>query len=102
MRIFHPAIAVAAAVVVLLISLKLLQTRPAAETFRFAVWTSGLILLQILAGALNVLLLAPILLQVVHLLLADLVWISLVLLGASALAVPEEKTPVRMPAVARA
>jgi heme A synthase len=86
LRIFHPAIAVAAAVIVLATSLKLWQTGPSPETSRFALWTSGLILLQILAGALNVLLLAPIWLQVIHLLLADLVWISLVLLGASALA----------------
>jgi heme A synthase len=102
LRIFHPVIAVAAAVIVLVISLKLLQTGPAPEAPRFAMWASGLVLLQILAGALNVLLLAPIWLQVVHLLLADLLWISLVLLGASALAVSEEKTPVRVAAVARA
>ncbi len=86
LRIFHPAIAVAVAVIVLAISLKLLQTRAEPETSRFALWTSGLVLLQILAGAVNVLLLAPIWLQVVHLLLADMVWISFVLLGASALA----------------
>lgn len=102
LRVFHPAIAVACAVIVLVISLKLLQTRPASETSRFALWTSGLVLLQILAGAMNVLLLAPIWLQVVHLLLADLLWISFVLLGASALAVSEAKTPVRLRAVARA
>ncbi|HEV3329557.1 MAG TPA: COX15/CtaA family protein [Bryobacteraceae bacterium] len=41
--------------------------------------------LQILAGASNLLLLAPVWMQMVHLLLADLVWISLVLLVAVAL-----------------
>lgn len=101
LRLFHPAIAVVAAVIVLATSSKLLKAGSSTETSRIALWTSGLVLLQILAGALNVLLLAPMWLQVVHLLLADLVWISLVLLGASALAVPEE-TPVRVPAVARA
>ena len=102
LRVFHPAIAVACAVIVLAMSLKLLQTRPEPATSRFALWTSGLVILQILAGALNVLILAPIWLQVVHLLLADLLWISFVLLGASTLAVSEEKTPVRIRAVARA
>jgi len=45
----------------------------------------GLALLQLVVGAVNVLLLAPVWLQLVHLLLADLVWIALVLLGARAL-----------------
>jgi heme A synthase len=42
--------------------------------------------IQIGLGFLNLLLLAPIWLQLVHLLVADLVWISLVLLAAGALA----------------
>jgi heme a synthase len=42
--------------------------------------------LQLAVGVANVWLLAPIWLQLVHLLLADLVWISLVLLTAAALA----------------
>ena len=46
----------------------------------------ALVLLQWAAGIANVLLLAPIWLQLVHLLLADLLWITLVLLTARALA----------------
>ncbi len=42
--------------------------------------------MQIGAGFLNLVLLAPIAMQLVHLLMADLVWISLVLLVAAALA----------------
>jgi len=38
---------------------------------------------QLLAGAVNLLLLAPVWMQMVHLLLADLLWISLVVLCAS-------------------
>jgi heme A synthase len=41
--------------------------------------------LQVVAGLTNVLLLAPIWMQLVHLLLADTVWIALVLVGAQAL-----------------
>jgi heme a synthase len=40
---------------------------------------------QVIAGVLNVVLLAPVWLQLVHLLLADLLWITLVLLTAAAL-----------------
>ena len=44
----------------------------------------GLVLLQLAAGGVNVALLAPVWMQVVHLLLADLVWIVLVLFAARA------------------
>jgi heme A synthase len=45
----------------------------------------SLVVLQVGAGAVNLVLLAPIWMQLVHLLLADLVWIALVLLCASTL-----------------
>ena len=45
----------------------------------------GLLVLQLLAGLINVILLAPIWMQLVHLLLSDLVWISLVLFAAASL-----------------
>ncbi len=48
----------------------------------------ALVLIQMGAGLLNVALLAPIWLQIIHLLLADAVWIVLVLLSASMLAIP--------------
>ena len=51
-------------------------------------WSTALIalvLVQLGAGAVNLLLHAPIWLQLVHLLLSDLVWIALVLLGCAAL-----------------
>lgn len=46
---------------------------------------TALLAIQLAAGAVNVALLAPVWLQLVHLLLADLVWIAYVLLGAEAL-----------------
>lgn len=93
LRLFHPVIAVAAAVVAFSLALKLLNSRSRPDTDRLAWWTVGLVVLQILAGAVNVLLLAPIWLQIVHLLLADLLWIAFLLLGASALAVLGSETP---------
>jgi heme A synthase len=44
-----------------------------------------LLIMQLLAGFINVILLAPVWMQVVHLLLSDLVWISLVLFAATSL-----------------
>jgi len=55
--------------------------------------------LQAALGGLNVLLLAPVWLQLVHLLVADLLWMAVVLLGAAALA---GRAPVRHVAVAAA
>jgi heme A synthase len=102
LRLFHPAIAFAAASLALYLALKLLRNGLAPETTRYAWWTCGLVLLQILAGAMNVLLLVPIWLQVVHLLLADLLWIAFLLLGASALAVWSAEVPAGVPAGAGA
>jgi len=53
---------------------------------RWAVSVLALVLAQTGAGLLNAALLAPVWLQLVHLLLADLLWLALVLLSASSLA----------------
>ncbi|HEV2855324.1 MAG TPA: COX15/CtaA family protein [Thermoanaerobaculia bacterium] len=92
LRLFHPGIAVAAAVLAFYLALKLLNSRLGPGTDRFAWWTFGLVVVQILAGAVNVMLLAPVWLQIVHLLLADLLWIAFLRLGATALAARGSET----------
>jgi len=65
---------------------RILRTHPADAPLRRSAWgLVGLVLLQIVAGLANVALLAPVWMQLVHLLLADLVWIALVLSSARAL-----------------
>ena len=54
----------------------------------------GLIFVQVLLGGLNVILLAPVWMQLVHLFMADLVWITLVLLAATVLT-PDRKARSR-------
>jgi heme A synthase len=66
----------------------LLAARHAALRLVAMVW------LQLAAGLVNLLLLAPVAMQLLHLLLADLLWISLVLLCASA-ASERKETPNR-------
>jgi cytochrome c oxidase assembly protein subunit 15 len=51
--------------------------------------------LQLLAGVVNVLLLAPVWMQLVHLLLADLVLILFVLLAATIMTQPENVAEAR-------
>jgi heme A synthase len=48
---------------------------------------------QLLAGTINMVLLAPVAMQLVHLLLADLAWITLIIFTAAVLAVTEETRP---------
>ncbi len=86
LRLFHPGIAIAAGLFALYLALTLMKRRLGGETRRFGGWTAGLVFAQILMGTVNVLLLAPVWLQVIHLLVADLLWIAFVRLGASALA----------------
>jgi heme A synthase len=86
LRLLHPTIAIGLGVYLLFAASCVSVLRPDAQTKRFARSMLGLFMLQLAAGLLNVVLLAPIWMQLVHLLLADLVWIVLILLTATALA----------------
>jgi len=86
LRMWHPFIAVAMALYAVVLAQILRRRRPGAWVARLAQAQIVLFVVQCVAGALNVALLAPVWMQIVHLLLADLVWINLVLLGAAAFA----------------
>jgi heme A synthase len=88
LRVLHPLLAVAVGVYLVLAAALVSRLRPGERTRRLALALGALFLLQLCAGVANLLLLAPIPLQLVHLLLADLVWLTLVLLSATALAEP--------------
>lgn len=83
LRLLHPALAIAAGALVLLVSIRV-GPRPQGRS-GLALAVAALVPIQVAAGFVNVLLLAPVWMQLVHLLLADLLWISFVLLGAHAL-----------------
>jgi cytochrome c oxidase assembly protein subunit 15 len=86
LRVLHPFLAVAGALGVAFASARVLQSAAGPSTRRWA-WTAVLlVIVQIGVGLLNLVLLAPVWMQIVHLLLADAVWIALVLLAARALA----------------
>ncbi len=53
----------------------------------------GCFVLQLLLGGMNLMLHAPVWLQLIHLFVADLVWVSLVLFAASVLAAPQPDLP---------
>lgn len=85
LRIWHPVVAVAAtgAVLVSAVSGYAVTRRRATRSLGAAL--VGLVVAQLGLGVANVFLLAPVWLQLVHLLTADVVWVALVLLAASAL-----------------
>jgi len=88
LRIAHPILALAGALLVAFAASRVLQATDDAGV-RGAAWAvSALTLLQLGGGLLNVALLAPIWMQIVHLLLADLLWIAFVLLAVRALSLP--------------
>jgi heme A synthase len=88
LRKLHPFVAIGLGVLVVAGGRAIARARPDRATVRLAEALIGLYLVQLGAGVVNVVLLAPVWLQLVHLLLADLVWIVFVLFAASALAVP--------------
>jgi heme A synthase len=92
LRIWHPALAIAAGVIVVLAALYAVRCRPLPMARRLAVTVGILWLAQLGLGAINVYLLAPVSVQLAHLLLSDLIWIAWVLLGAAALGAPRQAT----------
>jgi heme A synthase len=63
--------------------------RSTAETNSIGPLLQGLVAVQVIAGIVNVVLLAPLWMQVLHLLLADAVWIVFVLAASESLVVRE-------------
>jgi heme A synthase len=99
LRIAHPIVALAGALLVAFAAGRVLQVAPAAGARSLAWAVPGLALLQLAIGLLNVALLAPVWMQIIHLLAADVLWIAFVLLAVRALSLP---APVPEASLARA
>lgn len=86
LRVLHPLIAASVGLYLLLIAGLLSHLRPSEDVRRCARWVASLFLIELAVGAVNVLLRAPIPMQIIHLFTGDLTWITIVLLSASSLA----------------
>ena len=94
LRVIHPTLAVIVALALIVIAPRLPidgeETRTAAAASGLGLGPGARVALlaglQAALGGLNVVLLAPVWLQLVHLLVADLLWIAVVLLAAAVLA----------------
>jgi len=89
LRVAHPFLALLGALAVAFAAGRVLRASDDRSTRRVAWLVPALALLQVAAGLLNLVLLAPVWMQLVHLLLADLLWVAFVLLAARALALPQ-------------
>lgn len=98
LRIVHPLLAIATGAYVTLAAWLVRRARPSDTTRRMAGVLTTFFATQIAVGAVNIALLAPLWMQIIHLFLADCVWISLVLTSASALA---ERAPEAVEARSR-
>jgi heme a synthase len=98
LRILHPFAAVVAAAVLLFVARLALRQRPEPRVRRAALSLVLLVAVELLVGIVNLALLAPVWLQLVHLLVADLAWIALVLLAAASLAPGRVDAPIESPA----
>jgi heme a synthase len=83
MRSIHPFLAVGVATLVAYVAALLAGYRASPAVRRASAALAGSVVLQVCAGVVNIWLSAPGPLQVVHLLLANIVWISLILLAAT-------------------
>ena len=91
LRVWHPLIAIGVGFYILFVSGVAAMWEEDRTRRKITVMLFALVIVQWLAGLINVLLLAPVWMQLVHLLLADLVWICWVLLAAVVFAKPVEQ-----------
>lgn len=100
LRVIHPIVATATFLYLVMSAGVIATARPDPRVRHAAIALVVITTVQMGAGLVNLALLAPVWMQLVHLLLADLAWIALVLLGATALVAPRAiRAPA--PAVAR-
>jgi cytochrome c oxidase assembly protein subunit 15 len=81
LRVIHPALAIVSGAFFIYVALSALRARPGQGTQRTVWCVLVLVLAQLCAGAVNIALLAPVWMQLLHLLLADLLWIALLALA---------------------
>lgn len=93
LRIYHPLFALIVGASLAGIAWVLMLRRPGPVTQRWGRLLIAIFIAELVVGAINVALKAPVWMQVIHLLLADLLWITLILLTAAALATERAAAP---------
>lgn len=94
-RVFHPTMAF---VTLAILGGAVVATRSGGRPATLGMAILGAFLGQMALGALNVALMAPIWLQIVHLLITDLIWVALVVWASETLAAPVPAGSAAVPA----
>ena len=92
LRILHPFIAAVVGFGLIWTTWLVRERLTSPRVRRLGAVLMAVVVIQLAAGVVNILLLAPIWMQLVHLLLSDVVWISFVLFGVTTLAESEDST----------
>jgi cytochrome c oxidase assembly protein subunit 15 len=95
LRVLHPFLAIGVGFYLIFLASRAVRMRPDPGVRRLALATGALFGLQLACGFLNLALLAPIAMQLIHLFLADVVWVNIVLLAVAALAVQNAPAALR-------
>lgn len=85
LRVIHPVVAVVGGIYVAWIAMKL-SSRADARTQKLSTAFAIVVLSQMLVGVANIFLLTPLAMQVIHLMVADALWIIFIVFGASVVA----------------
>ncbi|OAN44592.1 cytochrome oxidase assembly protein [Chloroflexus islandicus] len=99
MRIIHPVLGTLVGLAMITLAQRAMRYDPSPATRRLAWATAAIFVGQIFLGTINVILKAPVWMQLVHLLFADLAWLTLVLLSATLLARPSTVAALHAPVV---
>jgi heme A synthase len=90
LRVYHPLVAVVIGIYTLYLISYIYRRVDEKTVRRLSLTLGGLILVQWTAGVTNLVLLVPIWMQLIHLFIADLVWITYILLSSTVLSKPME------------
>lgn len=86
LRVFHPLTAVAVSIYLLAVAIFTMRSPAATSTAkRLSIMLATVVVLQVCIGVVNIALLAPVPVQLIHLFTADLVWITFVLFSAESI-----------------
>ncbi len=89
LRVYHPIFAVLISFYIIVMTWNFVHKNSAKRIKKFAYFITCIIVVQILCGFINIVLLAPVWMQIVHLLTGDIVWVACILFCNEVLA--EEK-----------
>lgn len=102
LRVIHPVLAVVLGFYLLMVAAVVRRRRSDASSRNLANALILLFLAQLAIGAFNIALHAPVWMQLVHLMMADAVWLTLILLAATSLAAVRTPGEVASPTNGRA